>query len=71
MQYSRNGYWIKESLFDGRVIAVYKVEHDYNTKYYKNGEWHSCPTKWELGVDDDYDNVSEEEALSALGIEKW
>ena len=70
-RYSRNGYWIKESLYDGEVLATYRVTNDYNTEYYKDGKWHHCATKWELGVDDDYDHVSEEEALRALGIKEW
>lgn len=69
-RYSRNGYWIRLAL-DGRVLATYRVTNDYNTEYYKDGEWHHRSTKWELGVDEEYDDVSEEEALRALGIKEW
>ena len=65
-------YWKRESLVDGSIIALYKVEEDSKeTKcyFYKNGNWQedksgSILTKvmWE----DDYDFISEAEANHIL-----
>lgn len=55
-------YWKRESLVDGRILALFKEENG-KGYYYKNGEWHEdadviTKAKWE----DDYEVISEAEA---------
>ena len=67
----RDGFWICRNI-SGEILEVLRVENEVDEFVYRDGEWVvSDRFHYELGMDDDWDSVSEEEALEALGIEEW
>jgi len=73
MQFVREGYWIRKSL-DGEVLAVYRADPNYHDFVYNTElkTWVELDNPINaLGVSDDYDKTTEQEALVALGIESW
>ena len=63
-------YLKRESLVDGRVIALFKIEEtkkEMSGYIYKNGKWQGYdPIVAKAGYDDDYDYISEEEAKKIM-----
>ena len=59
-----DGYWVKRYI-SGRVGMVLKVINGYDMYAYRNGEWVLTNKTYTLGWDDDWDHVSEEEAMWA------
>ncbi len=59
-------YWKRESIIDGSLIALFKIEetsYEMSGFIYRDGEWeehNSIVAK--AGWDDDYDHISREEA---------
>ena len=73
VEFVREGYWVRTSI-DGEVLAVYRADPDYHDFVYntKLKMWVELEnSKAEFGVDDDYEKVTEEEALEALGLSEW
>ena len=70
-EYHMVKYWKRESLVDGNIVALFKIETDNAgmTGYiYKNGKWKEYPQiVAKAGYDDDYDFISEAEAKQILG----
>ena len=65
-------YWKRESLVDGSILALFKVENNDGEEkgyYYKNGKW-SLDESGEIPVkvmwEDDYDCISEAEANNII-----
>lgn len=63
-------YWKRESLVDGRIIALFKIEQSeegLSGYIYKNGEWQKYDAiVAKAGWDDDYDCISESEAKKIM-----
>lgn len=59
-------YWKRESLVDGRIIALFKIEKsekEMSGYIYKNGGWQEYDAiVAKAGWDDDYDCITEAEA---------
>ena len=59
-----DGYWVKRYI-TGRVGMVLKVINRYDMYVYRKGEWVLTNKTYPLGWDDDWDHVSEKEAMWA------
>lgn len=73
MEFVREGYWIRKSL-SGEVLAVYRADPNYHDFVYNTElkAWVELENSIaDFGVSDDYDKITEQEALVALGIESW
>ena len=62
----RTIYWKRESMADGRILALIKEENG-EGYYYKNGKWNEdyesvVKAKWEF----DYEAITEEEAYKIM-----
>lgn len=68
MEFNRNGYWAKKDV-DDAIVGVVKVENDFEYFNYKNGEWlRKKNDVVDIGINPDWEKISEKEAFSALGI---
>lgn len=70
IMFDKTTYWKRESLNDGSIIALFKIEtaNGIRTGYiYKKGKWEEYdPIISKAGYDDDYDCISEEEAKEIM-----
>lgn len=63
-------YWKKESIVDGSLVALFKIERTNSGIFgfiYRDGKWVDHPRiVADAGWDDDYDRISDEEAESIM-----
>lgn len=60
------GYW-KATSISGRVYGLFKVEKSGKTYRYRDGVWAEDNAAYsKFGWDDDYDHISEEEAMQTM-----
>ena len=63
------GFW-KATNISGEIYGVFKVEKTrswYRTYRYQNGDWvRDDDVFYEFGWNDDYDDISEEEAKASM-----
>lgn len=62
-------YWKRESLADGKILALFRIEDEKVGYYYKDGKWSEdesgdviAKVMWE----DDYNPISEAEAKECM-----
>lgn len=70
---NRKGFWVRTAIDRSYVTVVYASD-DYHDEMWDNDkkEWVDLEEPvTDLGSNDDWEKVTEEEALSVLGLEAW